>query len=147
MARAVLLAGAVLWISVALLAVAVAVGATEAVERLLPPLAIDTDALRATILAMGVAGAVAGAVHAGLLAGLRGRWPRALPAAVLLCALEGAALAVLAAAAWTRAAVGGAPVGWLVAAGVAAFAASAISLIAATRLAGELRSRSARSRS
>jgi len=102
-ARAVLLAGTILWAVGALAAAAVAAIGVEQLERLLPPLAIDTDALRGTILAGAVALGLGAVLHGAVLLGLRRRLPRAWTAGILLAALLSATFVALGAAAFTSA--------------------------------------------
>lgn len=103
MARAILLAGAALWLVAGLAALAVAALATPQLERLLPPLAIDTDALRGTVVALGVALAAVGVIHIVVLAALRARRRWGSTVAILLGALLAASLVALGAAAATSA--------------------------------------------
>lgn len=103
MARAVLLAGAVAWAVGALAATVLAAVGVEMLERLLPPLAIDTDALRGAIVAVAVALGLGAAAHGAVLLGLRRHRPRAWTAGILLAALLSATFVALAAAAFTSA--------------------------------------------
>ncbi len=103
MARAVLLAGAILWALGAVAAALIAAVGVAPLERLLPPLAIDTDALRGAILAGAVALGVGAALHGAVLLGLRRRRPRAWTAGILMAALLSATCVALGAAAFTSA--------------------------------------------
>jgi heme/copper-type cytochrome/quinol oxidase subunit 3 len=102
-ARAVLLAGAIAWGVGGVAAVTIAVVGVESLERLLPPLAIDTDALRGAILAGAVALGIGAVLHGAVLLGLRRHRPRAWTAGILLAALLAATFAAMAAAAFTSA--------------------------------------------
>jgi len=116
---------------------------TEALERLLPPLAIDTDALRAAIVAVAVALLLVGAVHLVIVAGLRrGRrlaWTVGILMAALLCAT---CIALAAASATSAAADPGRALSYLAGAVGAALGAVAYGVIAA-RLVGQRRVESA----
>ena len=115
---------------------------TEALERLLPPLAIDTDALRAAIVAVAVALLLVGAVHLVIVAGLRrGRrlaWTVGILMAALLCAT---CIALAAASATSAAADPGRALSYLAGAVGAALGAVAYGVIAA-RLVGQRRAES-----
>jgi hypothetical protein len=125
-ARSILLAGTLLWLAAGVLALGTAALATEAIERALPPLAIDTEALRGTVVALGVALLALGLVHAAALVGLdrRTRWGSTV--AILLAGFLAATLLVLAVAAATSAVT----VPSMAALLVGAFAASAVGAVA-----------------
>jgi hypothetical protein len=75
-ARAILVVAAIAWLAAGIVALGIALYGADALERALPPLAIDTDALRGAITAVAVALVGVAAVHGVILAGLRGsrRW-------------------------------------------------------------------------
>jgi hypothetical protein len=102
-ARAVLLAGAVTWTLGALGALGLAAIGVETLEGLLPPLAIDTEALRGAIVAVAGALGLGAVVHLAVLLGLRRRRPRAWTAGILLAGLLSTTFVALSAAAVTSA--------------------------------------------
>ena len=120
MARAILLAAATAWAVSALGAIVLAAAGTEALERALPPLAIDTEALRGAIVAVAVALAVVAAAHALVVVGMRQGRRLAWTAGILLGAVMAAASVALAAAAFTSAIATPAAAAELVAGGVIA---------------------------
>ena len=143
MARAILLGGAGLWALGALGAAAVAAVGVARLEALLPPLAIDTEALRGAIVAVAVTLGIGAAAHLAIVAGLRARRRRAWSAGILFATLLSVTFLALATAAFTSAVATPASAAILLAAGVvAAVVALAYGVIAA-RLVGELRSGSA----
>jgi heme/copper-type cytochrome/quinol oxidase subunit 3 len=102
-ARALLLVGALAWAVGALGAIVLAAVGVEALQSLLPPLAIDTEALRGAIVAVAVALGLGAVVHVAVLAGLRRRRPRAWTAGILLAGLLSTTFVALSAAAFTSA--------------------------------------------
>jgi hypothetical protein len=101
-----MLTGAALWALVGSAAVALAIAGVEAVRSALPPLAISSDALSRTLIALGVAALVVGVAHAVIGVGLgRGR-PWAASAGVLLSAVSLAGFVALGTAAVTAAVAG-----------------------------------------
>jgi hypothetical protein len=102
-ARAILLVASVVWLVAGIVGVGLAAWGTEAIEASLPPLAIDTEALRGAILAVGVSLIGLAGVHAVVLLGLRARARWALTGGVLLAALLTMLCLALGAAAITSA--------------------------------------------
>ena len=143
MARRILVAGAVAWLALAALGVAVAIGWREWLIAALPPLAIDADAVGGAITVISIGAFGIGAAHASIAAGVARRRRWALSAGALLASVLGTGFLALAAAAATSAfresnlaiALGALAV-------VAGLAAASYGLIAA-RLVAELRSGSA----
>ena len=140
MARALLLVAALLWALGALAAAAVAAFGVQWLEAILPPLAIDTEALRGAIVAVAVALALGAVSHLAVLAGLRARRPRAWSAGILLAALLSVTFVALAAAALTSSIATPASAAVLLGAGAAAAVAALGYGVIAARLVGELRS-------
>ena len=140
MARALLLTATVVWALGALAAAAVAVFGAQRLEDLLPPLAIDTEALRGAIVAVAVGLALAAAAHLAVLVGLRARLPRAWSAGILLAAVLSVTFVALAAAAATSAIATPASAAVLLIAGAAAGLAALGYGVIVARLVGELRS-------
>jgi hypothetical protein len=101
--RTLLLATAMTWLIAGTGGLVLAVVGTEALEAALPPLVIDTDALRAAIVAVAVGLLAVGLLHLVILAGLRARRRLAWTAGVLFAALLCATLVALAAASATSA--------------------------------------------
>ena len=99
MARPLLVATGIAWLLAGVAALILAALGTERLEAVLPPLVIDTDALRGTIVAVGVGLLAVAAVHALVVAGLRGGSRLAGTAAILMSALMTMLLVALAAAA------------------------------------------------
>ena len=120
MARAILLAATALWAVAALAALVLAAVGTEALERAMPPLAIDTEALRGTIVAVAVSVGLVAVAHALIVAGMRRGLRLAWTAGILLAALMTAASVALAAAAFTSAIATPASAPGLIAGGAAA---------------------------
>lgn len=143
MARALLLAAATAWALGAVGAAVLAVVGAETLERALPPLSIDTDALRGAIVAVAAGLGIGAAAHLAILAGLRARRAFAWTSGILLAALAGMTFLALAAAAFTSAIATPASALVLLAAGaICVVAALAYGLIAA-RLVAEKRAGSA----
>lgn len=143
MTRALLFAAAIVWALGALGAAVLAAVGTEALERALPPLAIDTEALRGAIVAVAAGLGAGAAAHLGILAGLRARRALAWTAGILLAGLATMTFVALAAAAFTSAIA--APASALILVGIGAgcaLAALAYGVIAA-RLVVEKRAGSA----
>ncbi len=140
MTRAVLLAGAIARAVGAVGGFVLAAVGAEALEALLPPLAIDTDALRGAIVAGGAALALGSAAHLAIWLGLRGRRPRAWTIGILMAALLSATFLALAVAAFTSAIATPASATWLLAAGAGAAVAALGYGVVTTGLVAEKRS-------
>lgn len=139
MARTLLLATGVAWLVAGVGGLVLAIVGTEALERTLPPLVIDTDALRAAIVSVAVALLVVGAVHLAILVGLRARRRLAWTAGILMAAFLCTTLVALAAASATSAAADpGRVAAYLAAAAGAAVGAAAYGFVTA-RLVAERR--------
>ncbi len=142
MARAVLVAGAVAWGLAGLLALAIALAGLAWLEGLLPPLAIDADALRGALVAIGIGLLAVGLFHAAAaLLIRRRRWGSS--AAILLDAMMSANLLALAAAALTTMITTPSAVVLLGVAAVVALAAAVAYAVAVVELVVERRSGSA----
>jgi hypothetical protein len=138
-ARALLLAAAIVWALGALGAAVVAALGADTLERALPPLSIDNEALRGAVVAVAVALGIAAVTHLGVLAGLRARRSLAWTAGILLAVLGAMTFVALAAASFTSAIAAPASALLLVGGGVGCvLAAVAYGLIAA-RLVAEKR--------
>lgn len=139
MARWILLAAATIWVIAAIAGFGVAAFGIGALEAALPPLAIDRDALRGTVVAVGCGLLAVGLVHVVALIGLAARRRWASTTAILLAAFIAVTAVALAAAAVTSASTVPAMASWLLpaAAGAAvaalAYGAAAASLVAARR--------------
>lgn len=143
MARAVIGIGAAAWSVGSLAAAAVALMGVAPLMDLLPPLQVDADAVRGAVIAVAIGLALGAAAHIAVLAGLRAHRARAWSAGILLGALLTATCFALAAAAFTSAADGSAPVALLLIAGIAAATVALAYALAAVRLVDELRGRAA----
>lgn len=140
MARAILLVAAIGWLAAGVVAGVIAAVGAEALERLLPPLAIDTDALRGAITAVAVGLVGLGVVHGLVLVGMRAAMRPARTAAILLSAVLATLLVALAVAAITSAVVDPSNAGWL-AVGAAAAGIGAVGYgLVTVRLVAEHRS-------
>jgi hypothetical protein len=142
-ARLVLTVGAVAWLLLGAAGIGLAVAGREWMIAVLPPLAIDADALGGALTAMASGLVLVGAAHLGVVVGLRRGWRSARSAGVLLASLLSIACLALAAAAVSSALREPAyALGLIGAALVAALAAVGYGL-AAVHLASELRAGSA----
>lgn len=142
MARAILLAAALVW-GLAALATLLAAIIVETMVRLLPPLSIDTDALRGAIVAVTVGLGLGTASHVAVVVGLRSGNRRAASIAILLSALLCVTFVTLAAAAVTSAVATPASAAPLLGGGLAAALAAIAYGFTVAALVGELRARSA----
>lgn len=141
MARSLLLALGLAWILAGLAGLALAAFGTERLEAMLPPLAITTDALRGTIVAVACGVLAVGLGHIAILAGLRARHPVAWTVAILAAALMGVTLLALAVTSATTAAVDPDRALAFVAGALALLVGAGAYAIVAARLIGERRSR------
>jgi len=141
-ARAILLAAALVW-GLAALATLLAAIIVETMVRLLPPLSIDTDALRGAIVAVTVGLGLGTASHVAVVVGLRSGNRRAASIAILLSALLCVTFVTLAAAAVTSAVATPASAAPLLGGGLAAALAAIAYGFTVAALVGELRARSA----
>lgn len=142
MARAILLAGAIIWSLGSVAAAGIALIGLETLLRLLPPLAIDADAVRGAITAVAVGLGLAAALHVGVVAGLRRGGHRARSLAILLAGSFTALCVALAAAAFVSAAAEPASAIALILAGLGASLTAAAYAVASWWLVDELRSES-----
>jgi hypothetical protein len=142
-ARTVLRVGAVAWILLAICGFGVAAMGRNALLAVLPPLAIDADALGGAVAVMAVAFLAIGVAHSGIAIGLgRGlRWAQS--AGVLLASVLAVAFLGLAAAAVASAVRESPAAPTLVGAAAVAVAAAIGYGLTAARLVGDLRSGSA----
>lgn len=143
MARSVLLVGAIAWTLGGIAGFALAALGTGTLERMLPPLSIDTDALRGAVTAVGAGLLAIGLVHVVVLIGLGSgrRWGST--AGILLSAVLAATFVALAAAAATSAVATPEMAPALVGASVAAGLAAVGYALVALRLVSRRRSGSA----
>ena len=103
MARTLLLAAATAWIVAGAAGLGVGLVGAATLQRMLPPLAIDLDALRGAVTAVSIGVLVIGLAHAAVLVALRSGGRRAVSAALLLSGFLSALLLALAAASATAA--------------------------------------------
>ena len=143
MTRALLLAAASVWALGAVGAAVLAAVGVEALERALPPLSIDTEALRGAIVAVAAGLGVGAAAHLAVLAGLRARRTSAWTAGILLAALAAMTFVALAAAAFTSAIAAPASAIVLLGGGAVCVLAALVYGVIAVRLVAEKRAGSA----
>ena len=143
MARAILLAATIAWGVAAVLTLGLAVLGAERLEQALPPLSIDTDALRGALVAVGGAMALTAGAHVFVVVGLRAGRRRAWSAGILLAAVLAATFVGLAAAAFTSAVATPASAAPLVGAGIGASIGAVAYGVVTAGLVGDLRSGSA----
>lgn len=141
MARTILRAGAAAWLLAGAAGLGLAMLGAEWLLGVLPPLAIDADALARAVGAFSAALLTIGAAHVAVLSALRRAAYWAYSAGILLAAFLATALLTLAAAALTSAVTQPEAAPGLVASGVAAGVAAAAYGLAGARLVGEMRSR------
>ena len=141
MTRAILVAGAAAWMVAGMAGLTAALIGIEAVEAMLPPLAIGPEALARTVAALAVAALVVALVHVAVLAGLvRGRsWGAS--AGVLLCGVSVAGFVALAAAGLTAGMAGSMAAPAAVAVGIGSLLMAAAYAAAGSALVRRLRSR------
>lgn len=139
MGPAVLAVGAVIWGLAALAAGLVAAFGVERLLAMLPPLAIDADAVGGAIVAVGLALAIAAAAHVGVLLAVRRGLRVGWTAGLLLCGLGVAVSIGLMGSAFASAAANPASAVPLVAAGGACLIASVGYAGAAAWFIGQIR--------
>lgn len=103
MARSILAGTGSAWLLAGVAGLLLATFGTEALQAALPPLAIDTDALRAAIVSFSVGLLLVGGLHVAILLGLRAHRPLAWTAGILMSAVLAATSLAVAAAAATSA--------------------------------------------
>ena len=143
MARSILLAFAIAWLVAGAAGLGLAALGVEALERSLPPLAIDTDALRATVLAVAVAVLLIGAIHVLILLGMRARHRLAWTAGILFAGLLSATSLALSVASATSASVDAPRALAYVLAAIGALAGAACYALVVARLIREVRAMAA----
>lgn len=140
MARSILFVGALVWILAGVVAAGVAAVGAEALERLLPPLTIDTDALRGTVVAVAVGLVAVAVVHAVALVGVRARRRWGSTSAILLAGLLAATFVALAASAAASAVANPTLAAPLAGAAIAAVVAALAYVVAVIELVADRRS-------
>ena len=120
MARSLLLAATAAWLAAGVIGLVIGTVGAPTLQRLLPPLAIDLDALRGAVTAVAGGVLTIGMAHAAIMVGVRRGGRRALSAALLLAGFLSVLLMALAAAAATSAATTPASAPAFAAAGIAA---------------------------
>jgi hypothetical protein len=146
-ARAILLAATAVWSIAAAAAVGIAVIGIDRLLAILPPLAIDADAVRGAVVALGVGAGVAASAHGVLVVALGGNDPVrrriAATVAMLLGGVLSATFVGLAAAAMASAVARPEVGGVLWPGAAAALVAAAAYATVIISLVGERRSRTA----
>ena len=143
MARLILVAGAIVWVVAALLGLALAAFGAGWLESILPPLSIDTDALRGAVTAVAAGLLAVGLAHVLVVIGVASQRRWGSTAGILLSAVLAATFVALGAAAGTSAVASPAQAPVLVGAAVAAAFGAAAYAVVVMRLVGERRSGSA----
>ena len=144
MARTVLLAATIAWLVAGVIGIAVGLIGASALQRLLPPIAIDLAALGGAVVAVGVGVLLVGVVHAIVVVAMRDGGPAARSAALLLAATLCVLLLALAAASATSAVTVPDRALALLAAAVGALAGAAAYGFVTVRLVAEVRASRAR---
>ena len=142
MARSLLLAATAAWIVAGAAGVGVGLVGATTLQRILPPLAIDLDALRGAVTAVSIGVLAIGVAHALVVSGMRGGGRRAVSAALLLAAFLSALLLALAAAGATTAVATPASAPAFGAAALGALVGAVGYAVIVALLLGEMRSRS-----
>lgn len=142
MARTILLIGAGVWALAGVAGLALAVVGTDVLADLLPPLAIDRDALGRTVVTLAVTALGMSVAHLVVIGGLARRRPWAWSAGTLLAGMLAAASLAGVAAAITSAAAGTMELAASVASAVGTLLMTIGYAWAAARLVGDIRSRS-----
>jgi hypothetical protein len=142
MARSLLLAAAAAWIAAGAIGVGVGTVGAITLQRMLPPLAIDLDALRGAVTAVAAGVLAMGGIHAAVVVGLHRGGRRAVSAALLLSGFLSALLLALAAAAATSVVTTPASAPAFLAAGIAALGGAVGYALVGALLVHELRSNS-----
>ena len=106
MARAILLVAGTLWLLAGSFGIGVAVFGVEGLLGILPPLAIEADAVSRSVTALAIGSALVGSAHLAVVAGVRRDRDWALSGGLLRAAGSAVAFVALAAAALTSAAAG-----------------------------------------
>ena len=138
MARTVLGGGAVAWLVVGAAGIVLAAAGRDWMIAVLPPLAIDADALGGALAAIASVLILVGAAHLAVMVGLRRGWRSALSAGALLASVLSVVCLALAAAAASSALREPAYALGLVGAGVAAVVAAVAYGLATVHLVREL---------
>jgi hypothetical protein len=105
-ARAILLTAGMLWLLLAAAGVGLALLGVDRLLDLLPPLAIDAEAVSRTLAALAIAAALLGVAHLVIAGGVRRDRSWAFSAGILLAAGAAVAFLALAAAAVTSGVAG-----------------------------------------
>lgn len=143
MARWILVVAAAIWVVAAVLGLALAAFGGGWLESILPPLSIDTDALRGAVTAVAAGLLAVGLVHVVVVIGVASRRRWGSTAGILLAAVLAATFLALGAAAATSAVASPAQAPVLIGAGAAAAVGAGAYAVVVMRLVGERRSGSA----
>ncbi len=143
MARSILIGTGSAWLLAGIAGLGLAAIGADDLERLLPPLVIDTDALRAAILSFAVGLLVVGALHVVIVLGLGAGRRVAWTAGILMSGVLSATSVALAASAATSAIADPDRALTYVAGAIGGGLAALAYAIAVARLVSELRSRPA----
>jgi hypothetical protein len=139
-ARLILVVAAIVWVVAALLGLALAAFGAGWLESILPPLSIDTDALRGAVTAVAAGLLAVGLVHVMIVIGVASRRRWGSTAGILLSAVLAATFVALGAAAGTSAVASPAQAPVLVGSAVAAAVGAGAYGVVVMQLVGERRS-------
>jgi hypothetical protein len=142
-ARLILVVAAIVWVAAAILGLALAVFGAGWLESILPPLSIDTDALRGAVTAVAAGLLAVGLVHVLVVIGLGSRRRWGSTGGILLSAVLAATFIALGAAAGTSAVASPDQALMLIGSAVAAAVGAGAYAMVVMRLVGERRSGSA----
>ncbi len=143
MAPLILVVAAIVWVLAALVALGLAAFGAGWLESILPPLSIDTDALRGAVTAVAAALMAVGLVHVLVVIGVASRRRWGSTAGILLSAVLAATFLALGAAAGTSAVASPAQAPVLVGSALAAALGAGAYIVVVMRLVGERRNGSA----
>jgi hypothetical protein len=139
----ILVVAAIVWVLAALVALGLAAFGAGWLESILPPLSIDTDALRGAVTAVAAALMAVGLVHVLVVIGVASRRRWGSTAGILLSAVLAATFVALGAAAGTSAVASPAQAPVLVGSALAAALGAGAYIVVVMRLVGERRNGSA----
>jgi hypothetical protein len=142
-ARLILVSAAIVWVVAALLGLALAAFGAAWLESVLPPLSIDTDALRGAVTAVAAGLLAVGLAHVLVVIGLGSRRRWGSTAGILLSAVLAATFVALGAAATTSAVASPSQAPVFIGAALAAAVGAGAYAVAVMRMVDDRRSGSA----
>jgi hypothetical protein len=142
-ARLILVVAAIIWVIAALVGLGLAAFGAGWLKSILPPLSIDTDALRGAVTAVAAGLLAVGLAHVLVVIGVASQRRWGSTAGILLSAVLAATFVALGAAAGTSAVASPAQAPVLIGSAVAAAVGAGAYVVVVMRLVGERRSGSA----